>query len=502
MHDSPYAFRPLYFTPVRNTTKTKTMKTSQQISTNRIVYALAWVLLLWACNSDEQHYTTDAPEPLPVKSDLSRFDNGERVMMQAFYWDVEPRFEWWTTLTGKIEDWAASGIDRIWLPVATKGQSGEYSMGYDPSDYFDFGEFDQHGTVPTRFGTRAQLETLIREAHQNGLEVIADIVLNHNSGGGEEFNPYRNKNTYTHFDTTHGNASGKFDRSYKDFHPNSLHDHDEEALFFEEQDLCHHQPRVQEWLWKGENSIAHYYKDHMKFDGWRFDYVKGFGPWVVKAWNDEVGGFSVGEYWDGNAPDLAQWVEDSGSRAFDFACFYKLDEALDRQKDLRVLSGDMLRKIYPDKAVTFVSNHDTEKDENPENNISVTNKMLAYAYILTHDGYPTIFYSDFENTNYRTGLRALIRIHNSIASGDIEILYQGEKEYIMKRHGSEDNPGLILYMNIGTSNRQHTVSSNWKNTKLVDYAGRTNAWLITDDQGQVTIEAPAHNFAVWSVSEE
>jgi hypothetical protein len=31
-----------------------------------------------------------------------------------------------------------------------------------------------------------------------------------------------------------------------------------------------------------------------------FDYVKGFGPWVVKDWNTNVGGFSVGEYWDAN----------------------------------------------------------------------------------------------------------------------------------------------------------------------------------------------------------
>jgi alpha-amylase len=42
----------------------------------------------------------------------------------------------------------------------------------------------------------------------------------------------------------------------------------------------------------------------MKFDGWRFDYVKGFGPWVVKDWNANVGGFSVGEYWDSNVNTL------------------------------------------------------------------------------------------------------------------------------------------------------------------------------------------------------
>ncbi|RAV27902.1 alpha-amylase [Sinomicrobium soli] len=466
-------------------------------------FALSFlVLALLACNSDDHTYTPDPPETIPEKYDLGLFDNGKRVMMQAFYWDVEPRFEWWNTLSGHIEDWAATGVDRIWLPVATKGQSGGYSMGYDPSDYFDFGEFDQHGTVPTRFGTREQLEHLIQKAHDNGLEVIADIVLNHNSGGGEEYNPYRNKNTYTLFDTANGNASGKFNRSYEDFHPNSLHQHDEEALFFEEQDLCHHQPRVQEWLWKGEHSVAKYYKNVMKFDGWRFDYVKGFGAWVVKAWTDEVGGFAVGEYWDGYNPELVEWVEASGAAAFDFSCFYKLDEALDRKGDLTVLSGDMLWKSYPEKAVTFVANHDTEKDENPENNISAAHKMLAYAYILTHDGYPTLFYSDYENRQYRSGLKNLVSIHNSIATGTLEVLHQSGEEYIMKRNGNDDNPGLILYMNIGSDHRQRTVTTNWKDKKLVDYSGNTSAWLITDSNGQVTVEAPAKGFAVWSVSRE
>jgi alpha-amylase len=36
----------------------------------------------------------------------------------------------------------------------------------------------------------------------------------------------------------------------------------------------------------------------------------------------------------------------------------------------------------PYKAVTFVTNHDTDE---------IYNKQLAYAYILTHEGYPTLF---------------------------------------------------------------------------------------------------------------
>ncbi|MBK9510792.1 MAG: hypothetical protein IPO04_15710 [Cytophagaceae bacterium] len=45
--------------------------------------------------------------------------------------------------------------------------------------------------------------------------------------------------------------------------------------------------------------------------------------------------------------------------------------------------------------VTFVTNHDTEKDTKPENRIGTAeNQLLAYAYILAHPGYPCIFYLD------------------------------------------------------------------------------------------------------------
>ena len=126
-------------------------------------------LLFFSCDTDN----TDPPYPRNLKElDLTKIDNGNRVMMQAFYWDVEPRGEWWNTITPKLTDWKANGVDRIWLPPASKGASGGLSMGYDPSDYFDFGEYFQHGTTKTRFGSRAELENLISKAHESGLQVI------------------------------------------------------------------------------------------------------------------------------------------------------------------------------------------------------------------------------------------------------------------------------------------------------------------------------------------
>ena len=72
---------------------------------------------------------------------------GGGVMMQAFYWDVPAGGNWWNTLSAKVTDWGNAGIGAIWLPPVSKAQNGPFSMGYDPTDYFDFGNFNQNGTT-------------------------------------------------------------------------------------------------------------------------------------------------------------------------------------------------------------------------------------------------------------------------------------------------------------------------------------------------------------------
>ena len=474
------------------------------------MFMLSLLLALGACSKDDDN---SEPKPggggeenPPVATveplDLASYDNGSGVMMQAFYWDVEPRFEWWDILSEQVDDWADAGIDRIWLPVASKGNSGGYSMGYDVSDYFDFGDYNQHGTTETRFGSRDELENLIATAHDNDVEVIADIVINHNSGGGLEYNPYREQETYTLFDEEHGNASGMFNRNYEDFHPNDVSESDREAFFaFQETDLDHDVQYVQDWLWNKENSVAKYYKNVMGFDGWRFDYVKGFEPWVIQEWMDAVGGFAVGEYWDGYSPTLSRWVEESGISAFDFAAFYEMEKAFDRNEDLTMLENGMLWKTHPDKAVTFVANHDTEVNEYEDNMIAAQHKLQAYSYILTHPGYPTIFYQDYTNPDFQEQIDQLILIHNSIATGSAEILYADQDEYIMRREGTDGNPGLILYLSLN-GNKRRTVNTNWDSTMVMDYTSNTNYTARTSSNGVVTLESSASGFAVYSIMEE
>lgn len=104
---------------------------------------------------------------------------GGGVMMQAFYWDVPSGGTWWDVVKGKVTAWSNAGIGAIWLPPASKAQNGPFSMGYDPTDYYDFGDFNQNGTLETRFGSKSELVSLISQAHLENMQVYADIVINH-----------------------------------------------------------------------------------------------------------------------------------------------------------------------------------------------------------------------------------------------------------------------------------------------------------------------------------
>ncbi|MGB7843037.1 MAG: alpha-amylase domain-containing protein, partial [Salinimicrobium sp.] len=175
--------------------------------------------------------------------------------------------------------------------------------------------------------------------------------------------------------------------------------------------------------------------------------------------------------------------------------------AFDRNEDLTMLENGMLWKTHPDKAVTFVANHDTEVNEYEDNMIASENKMKAYSYILTHPGYPTIFYQDYNNPDFQEEIDQLILIHNSIATGSAEILYADKDQYIMRRNGTDGNPGLILYLSLN-GNKRFTVDTNWNSRKVMDYTHNTDYTAQTTSNGLVTIESSSEGYAIYSIMEE
>jgi glycosidase len=84
----------------------------------------------------------------------------------------------WNELATKMPEIAEAGYTSLWLPPPAKAGS-VFSVGYDLFDPFDLGDLNQRGTVRTRYGTKAELQQVMEQAHRFGLRVYFDNIMNH-----------------------------------------------------------------------------------------------------------------------------------------------------------------------------------------------------------------------------------------------------------------------------------------------------------------------------------
>lgn len=440
------------------------------------------------------------------------------VLMQAFHWDC-PRldnqeFTWWNFVAGKLDGLHAAGFTALWLPPAGKAANiGGMSMGYDVYDYYDLGNYDQKGSVKTWFGSETELRALIKAAHGKGIKVYADLVLNHNNGADEqEINPILQQKRWTKFTP----KSGKFNRDWTCFNPSPYQELGT-VTFGDMPDLCHINPRVS----TGILNHAKWLVEEIGFDGFRYDFVKGFGAWIVRAIHDRqytrngkpVELFGVGECWAGD-DFIDSWL-DSVNRwavhrvgAFDFPLRYRLKDLCDNFGfSLKTLANDgVLVRERPLEAVTFVDNHDFSGD-----GCVVNDKMLAYAYILTHEGYPCVFWKDWYNYSLAEpgqpgGIECLVKLHESHAGGGTNILYVDDLLYIMERSGNGAQPGLVFALNTSGGAIQRSVQTRFKQKHLEPRAWRGQnlnhppGTISSDGDGWCELEIPARGYVVYAGS--
>ena len=67
------------------------------------------------------------------------------VYLQGFYWNSPPGGIWYDSLSKIAPRLSSVGFSGIWFPSPVKGAGGGFSMGYDPYDHYDFGEYYQQG---------------------------------------------------------------------------------------------------------------------------------------------------------------------------------------------------------------------------------------------------------------------------------------------------------------------------------------------------------------------
>jgi alpha-amylase len=439
------------------------------------------------------------------------------VMLQTFYWDCprieKKEFKWWKHVTKQIPALAGAGFTSLWLPPVHKAANlGGFSMGYDPYDYYDLGEFDQKETLPTWFGTKKELLKLIETAHSHGLSLIADVVINHNSGADEsEVNPLTGQERWTLFKP----KSEKFPRNWECFHP-SMYESWDEGTFGDMPDLSHRNPYVYAEILK----LTRWLIEEINFDGFRYDYVKGYGANTITAIQEyrymrdgePFSPYGVAEFW-GDAQSIEHWVDLANFSntnpvdAFDFPLREMLKALCDQYGfSLRNLeTWESVLQKQPQTTVTFVENHDLRDEGRP----IINDKLLAYSFILTHEGYPCVFWQDYFNYNLAldgtpNGIAALVRAHEKYAGGDTQTLWLDDNLYIMQRNGYGDKPGLVYVLNnYGGDWRGSLVNTQWYNASFEPVAWWSKSDMsrpidqTTDRDGRAHFYAAPRGYAVY-----
>ncbi|ATY59031.1 glucan 1,4-alpha-maltohexaosidase precursor [Cordyceps militaris] len=365
------------------------------------------------------------------------------TMMQGFEWYVPADQKHWKRLKDHVPQLKSWGIDNIWVPPGCKASSKE-GNGYDIYDLYDIGEFDQKGSVATKWGTREELEELCKVANDHGVGIYWDAVLNHRLGSdhkekcqaievdqedrnktvsdqyeidawvGFDFSGRQDKYSkqkyhWYHFSGVDYNAANKKTAIYKIVGEKSdalwaeVPDVDDEKGNYDYlmgSDLDYDHPEVQDDVLAWGTWIA----KTLPLKGMRFDAIKHFSAdflhRFVKQMDDTYGSgwFFVGEFWKDSLEDMNNYLDRMEEKfsLFDAPLVHNFSALSQTESaDLRKVFDDTLVRCRPVNAVTLVMNHDTQPYQALEAPIADWFKPLAYALILLRgEGYPCVWYGD------------------------------------------------------------------------------------------------------------
>lgn len=404
---------------------------------------------------------------------------------------------WWDHLAGQANAFRQAGFTAVLLPPALKSSAGAFppADGYGVFDDYDLGSKNQFFSTPTRFGTREQLQRCSAMMHANGLDVYLDMVPHQRSGG--------NKYVYKYLGADGSSDKGRFPKFATCFVPNVPRDPiagpvSTDFSFGDELAPVNALPAG--YVMNGLIDAGDWQTTAVDAQGYRLDDTKGMAVEFVSRWlNSKAmqGRFAFGEYFDTNLDTLNWWVWNSGmngrASTFDFGIRYTLEAMCNNPGSWNMgqLQGAGYMSRDGAHAVTFVENHDTDS-----NSPIVVNKTLGYAFILTAEGYPCVYYKDYSLDAGCYGLKApidnLIWIHENLTNGTTIYRWVDFQFVVYERTGW---PNLLVGLNNDPANNWKTVTVQTgfgSNVQLHDYSGHAgDVW--TDGQGRATIGLPPNH---------
>ncbi|KAF9941638.1 hypothetical protein BGZ67_004469 [Mortierella alpina] len=485
------------------------------------------------------------------------------TMFQFFEWYTPADKKHWIRLKEQASLLSSLGLSAIWIPPPMKGCS-EWDVGYAPYDIWDFGEFDQKGMVPTKYGTKDELKAAIDECHKHGMKIYLDAVLNHKAGGDEtevfkavavadddrnrEIEEPHDIEAYTkftfparqkkysdfewhfhHFSGTDWDARGNRKAVFKIVGENKsfAEDVDGENGNFDYLMCCDIHYKHPDVVAETEKWAMWCIKE-FGIDGFRIDALKhisfGFITHLlahVRKESNNPNFFCVGEYWKQDVNELDAHLENNGQiHLFDVPLHFNFARAGHEGPsfDLRTVFDGTLVKSSPESAVTFIDNHDTQPSQDLESYVEPWFKPLAAALIcLRFDGYPCLFYGDFYGIEPKspeephTAIQGRKEMFSRVLLARKEFAYGAQMDYFdhgncvgWVRFGDEHHPhGLAVVMSNSESGfKKMDVGKNKAGQVWVDMMGYWKDPVTINQDGWAKFHCHSGSVSIWVEKEE
>lgn len=484
--------------------------------------------------------------PVP-KTSVDSVDN--ETLMQYFEWYLPDDGLLWREVRAKAKKLKNLGVTAVWLPPAYKGTSSA-DVGYGAYDLYDLGEFNQKGTVRTKYGTKKEYLNAVKALHGQGIKVIADIVLNQKMAADEteeveavEVDPNDRRRdvsgpedikawTKFTFPGRHGKyskfiwtkdcfsgvdsdaATGRhaiFRLNGRPWNP-EVDDENGNFDYLMGADLDFRNPRVAEET----KRWGKWYYDTVKMDGFRLDALKHISWSFMADWLTSMRQYAgrdlpaVGEMWSPDLQKLIRYSDHTGHimKLFDAPLHYKFMSAgqMWDRFPMRYLFNDTFVQTNPDEAVTCVDNHDTEPDQPLESYVEAWFKPLAYALILLRkDGIPCVFYGDFYGVPDHkiapvSELPVLMKIRKLYAYGGQNDYFDDDHMIGWTREGDARHPdsGLACVMTNGNGGtKRMKVGEAFAGATFLDALGKCHERVTIDGDGWGNFAVSSGSVSVW-----
>lgn len=473
------------------------------------------------------------------------------LMMQYFEWYLPEDASLWKTVKANASKLKTMGVSAVWLPPAYKGAKGIQDVGYGVYDLYDLGEFNQKESVPTKYGTKDEYLDAIQTLQAKGIEVYADIVLNHKMGAdeaeeitAEEFNAC-NRNqmigdkkvilgwtkftfpgrkgkyskftwNWNHFDGIDWDQEACKSAIYKFVGKNFDTDVDDENGNYDYlmgSDVDFDNPEVSQELYRW----GQWYLDTTGVSGMRLDAVKHIGSSFFRKWLPamrEITGkelFTVGEYWHWDVRHLESYLEkvEYNMSLFDVPLHLHFHDASKAHGsyDLRTIFDNTLVQRCPMQAVTFVENHDSQPGQSLESWVEDWFKPMAYALIMLREsGYPCLFYGDYAGIPHdnipamKSVLDRLLKLRKKYAYGPQHDYLDDPNVIGWTREGDEAHKGsgcaVILSDGTGGTKRMY-IGKRFAGMHFVDEMKNAKYNIKIDEEGFGDFYVNRAAVAVW-----